>query len=437
MKSISQVRFAVGAVGIVAFLAISVSAQAEEKTAEFGVGVGSSDNIFKTPDNEVQETIYSALANFSVFSDTGRLQTDTFGQLAYMDYQDGSFDSEVVGGFLSLNTLRFVPNRFAWVINDNFGQRANNPLTPVTPANRENVNFFRTGPVFDFAPEGRNTARLELLYSRVDYEESNSDNSRFGGNFTLGRELSRGQNLALVVGTESIEFDDSTGAMDFDRTAAFLRYHVLGNQTTINVDLGTSRVESDTEDSSGLLFRLSFDRNLSTYGALRLIAGTNYSDEGNVFRLFQDELREVDLTEDAVNNPDPFINTYVSGLYTFDDGRNLVRLTLGWNQSDFKGDTQSQAQDREVVLANFRVQRDFSTSVFGGFRLRYRSRDFTYLENSTDAFSATANIGLRFGPRTSIGLVYQYQTRDDTDVNAEYDENRYFLTMTYTPRWSQ
>jgi hypothetical protein len=435
MNILNQARLAAGVIIASAFLTLSGPTQAADKTGEFGVGVGSTDNVFRTPDGDVQDTIFIVAADFSIFSDTGRLQTDTFAQLAYMDYQDGSYDSDLVGGFLSLNSLQLVPNRFAWVINDNFGQRASNPLTPVTPSNRENVNFFRTGPVFDFVRPGRNTARLELLYSRVDYEESASDNARFGGAFTFGRELRRGKDLALVLSTESIEFDDATVATDFDRHAAFLRYQLFGNQTTINMDIGATRVESADEDASGLLLRLSYDRDLSNFMSLRMIAGSNYSDEGNVFRLFQDELREVDLTEDAVNNPDPFVNNYVAGLFTYQNGRNLMRLTLGWNQSDFEGTAGD--QDREVFLANFRVQRDFSHSVFGGIRLRYRTRDFKYQDNSTDAITATANLGLRVGPRFRFGLLYQYQTRDDTDATAEYDENRYFLTMTYTPRWSQ
>jgi hypothetical protein len=424
------------AAGIIfaAALVFAFPAGAADKTGSFGVGVGYSDNIFRDPDATESETIYTAAAEFTVFSDTGRVQTDTFSQLAYMDYKDGSFDNELVGGFLTLNTFQFVPNRFEWVLNDNFGQRASDPLIPVTPNNRENVNFFTTGPVFDFASSARNTLELELLYSRVDFEDSPFDNSRYSAAFTLGREIRRNQDLALVLSTETINFSDGSAASDFDRHEAYFRYQLFGNQTTLNIDLGGTRIDTVDDELTGFLFRLSWNRHLSTLTSMRIIAGTSYSDEGNIFRFFQDELREVDFTEEFVNSAAPFINNYINGQYTYSNGRNLARISLGWNQADFQGGV---GQDREAYLVNVRLQRDFSRSFFGGLRLRYRNREFIYLDNETETRTASVNLGFRMGPRFSLEALYQYQEREDTDPAASFDESRYFLTLNYTPRWSQ
>ena len=425
---------ATGAIGLATILAISLPAQAADKTGEFGIGVGRSDNIYKSPDGTEDETIYTAAVDFSIFNEDGRVKTDTVAQLAYLDYESGSFDSELVGGFLTLNSFQFVPNRFEWVISNNFGQRVSDPLVPVTPLNREYVNFFRTGPAVDFARGQRNSARLQLLYSRVDFEDSPSDNKRYGAEFALGREISRNHDLALVASTEKVEFTDSGNASDFDRHEAVLRYHAIGNQSTLNIDLGASKIETVDDDPTGIVFRLTWNRQLSALSTLRLLGGSAYSDEGNIFRFFQDELREIDFTEEFVNNSDPFTNNYVAGQYTWQNGRNVVGLTLSWNQADFDGGT---GQDREAYLANFRVQREFSRSFFGGLRFRYRHREFKYLANETETYTASANLGIRLGPRVNLGLLYQYQTRDDTDEAASFDENRYFLTISYVPRWSQ
>lgn len=434
MKTINQVRFAVGVMSVAAFLAMSVSAQAATKTGELGIGVGSSDNIFKAPDDEVRDTIYMVAADFSVFSDTGRVQTDTFAQLAYMDYKEASYDSEVVGGFLSLNKLHLVPDRFAWVINDNFGQLVTNPLSPARPNNRENVNIFSTGPVVNFFANPRNVGKIELLYSSVGYEESPDDNERLLGALTLGREIRRGHTLSIVGRTETIDFDQSSAATDFDRSEAYLSYQIAGNTNTLNVDAGYTQVDIAAESLSGLLFRLNWHKEFSAGSNLSVYGGTRYSDEGNLFRLYQDELRDLGDTADLVNSSEPFTNNYVLGIYTHSSGRNVFRLAAAFNQADFKG---SSGEDRDTYRVNIDLRRDFSQSIFGRVGLTYVKRELKYLDRRTNTSAATLVLGYRFGPRVSSSLLYRYSERNDSDPLESFDESRVFLTFSYAPRWAQ
>jgi len=351
-----------------------------------------------------------------------------------VDYASGTFDSEVTGGLNAYFELSLVPGRFYWLLRENFGQRQQDPFTALTPANREHVNFITTGPQVDLVNSARNVVRAQLVYSRVDFEESLSDNERFGGALQFGRDVSRGHILSLIGSTESVEFADDAVGTDFDRNQAYIRYEVFGDSNEIEIDVGYTEIDADGEKFDEILFRLDWNRQISTYSSWRLLGGSEISDEGSVFRLFQEELGDLNVTSNAFNNPNPFLNHYVTTNFSYLRGRSEISFVLALNQADFEDNNGS---DRDTIRVGFRLRRDIGDRFFGGLRLEARSTEFTDIDRKTDSFSAVLTLGYRFGGYTDLSLQYQYTTRNDTDPLNEYDENRVFLRASYTPRWAR
>jgi hypothetical protein len=148
----SRIRRAVaGRLAVAALLAAPFAANAADVAYEANVAVGHSDNVGRTATNEIDETIASAGLEFSVGQFGPRLQADLTGNFAYYDYLDDTFDSELMGSFSGNALLNFVPERFTWMIADNFGQVLSDPFQPATPDNRENINHLMTGPDLMFA----------------------------------------------------------------------------------------------------------------------------------------------------------------------------------------------------------------------------------------------------------------------------------------------
>jgi len=400
---------------------------AAEGTASYGVGVGTTDNIARVPTDEDSDTLYIANLYLDLLDEDGRLHSDVDAQLEYVDYASGTFDSEVTGGLNAYFELSLVPGRFYWLLRENFGQRQQDPFTALTPANREHVNFITTGPQVDLVNSARNVVRAQLVYSRVNFEESLSDNERFGGALQFGREVSRGHILSLIGSTESVEFADDAVGTDFDRNQAYIRYEVFGDSNEIEIDVGYTEIDADGEKFDEILFRLDWNRQISTYSSWRLLGGSEISDEGSVFRLFQEELGDLNVTSNAFNNPNPFLNHYVTTNFE-------TSFVLALNQADFEDNTGS---DRDTIRVGFRLRRDIGDRFFGGLRLEARSTEFTDIDRKTDSFSAVLTLGYRFGGYTDLSLQYQYTTRNDTDPLNEYDENRVFLRASYTPRWAR
>jgi len=384
---------------------------AAEGTASYGVGVGTTDNIARVPTDEDSDTLYIANLYLDLLDEDGRLHSDVDAQLEYVDYASGTFDSEVTGGLNAYFELSLVPGRFYWLLRENFGQRQQDPFTALTPANREHVNFITTGPQVDLVNSARNVVRAQLVYSRVNFEESLSDNERFGGALQFGREVSRGHILSLIGSTESVEFADDAVGTDFDRNQAYIRYEVFGDSNEIEIDVGYTEIDADGEKFDEILFRL-----------------------GSVFRLFQEELGDLNVTSNAFNNPNPFLNHYVTTNFSYVRDRSETSFVLALNQADFEDNTGS---DRDTIRVGFRLRRDIGDRFFGGLRLEARSTEFTDIDRKTDSFSAVLTLGYRFGGYTDLSLQYQYTTRNDTDPLNEYDENRVFLRASYTPRWAR
>jgi len=407
---------------------------AAEGTASYGVGVGTTDNIARVPTDEDSDTLYIANLYLDLLDEDGRLHSDVDAQLEYVDYASGTFDSEVTGGLNAYFELSLVPGRFYWLLRENFGQRQQDPFTALTPANREHVNFITTGPQVDLVNSARNVVRAQLVYSRVNFEESLSDNERFGGALQFGREVSRGHILSLIGSTESVEFADDAVGTDFDRNQAYIRYEVFGDSNEIEIDVGYTEIDADGEKFDEILFRLDWNRQISTYSSWRLLGGSEISDEGSVFRLFQEELGDLNVTSNAFNNPNPFLNHYVTTNFSYVRDRSETSFVLALNQADFEDNTGS---DRDTIRVGFRLRRDIGDRFFGGLRLEARSTEFTDIDRKTDSFSAVLTLGYRFGGYTDLSLQYQYTTRNDTDPLNEYDENRVFLRASYTPRWAR
>ena len=109
-------------VWIWAALAVGV-AHGVEIEAEFNVGVGKSDNIARTSDNEIDETIGVAGLRFGLTEQTNRLYVDVQSRFDYLYYKDGTYDNELVGGLVGALEYTLIDERLTWVVENNFGQQ--------------------------------------------------------------------------------------------------------------------------------------------------------------------------------------------------------------------------------------------------------------------------------------------------------------------------
>jgi hypothetical protein len=409
-------------------------ADSVELEAQFSAGVGKSDNIARTSVNEIEETIGVAGIIFGLTEETSRLSADIRSQFDYLYFADGTFDDEWVGGMVGILAYSLVDERLTWFIQNNFGQQTVDLLSASNPGNRENVNFFTTGPTLSLLPDSRNLVEIDLRYSSVSYEESDTDNERMLATLRIGRQIRRGATLSLNATTERVEFDNDGLSRDFDRHEGYVRYELAGNRNTFGMDLGYTQIDIDGETGDGTLARIDWSREVSPSATFRLSAGTGFSDQGNVF-VFDQQQTGSDFrdTEDTLGSAEPFTFNNFTISYSLDRDRTSVGFVFTWSQEDYEGGP----LDNDFSRATLSVRRNISPSVFARFVAEFRRREYKDSPILNDDYSVAAEIGYRFSPSSSVSLQYRLEDRNAADSFFTSRENRLFLRFSYTPAWGR
>lgn len=422
-------RAAIGAL----CLGAVATAHAQTSGLAFGLsaGMGHSDNITRVPEGEIDESF--ATAGFQLNArNQGRLSYSALGDLSYVDYLDDTFDSEVIGGFDGTLTYAFIPDRFTWTVEDTFGQQQINLFRPVTPDNRENVNFLSTGPDFSLPLGARNFLDIGGRYSDARYEDSDLDNERLGGTLALRRQLSSSNLLALSGQADRIEYNDAAGT-EYDVRSAFVRYALNTARTALSADVGYTELEQDGDKSDGELLRLDFSRELSEATKVTLSAGQRYSDASEVFRILQ-RRSALDPQASPETTSDAFKYRYATLGWRFQKNRTSFGLSAGLNQERYVEQTD---RDREFVDYRVELGRRLSRTLRASISARWHKNEFENVDFNSDDLRMRGTISWRLGARTYLALEVDHFNRSSNDPTSEYNETRGLLTVSYFPRGEQ
>jgi hypothetical protein len=396
-------------------------------------GGGNSDNIRRVAVDEESENIASAGLLFSLDQRSSRLYADLVGNFAYYDYLDDTFDDEVLGNFAGQARFAFVPERFEWLLADNYGQVLSDPFLPATPDNRENINYLTTGPDVLFALGSQTRLRLGARYSMTTYEGIELDSDSVMGEIELSRLLSGASSIGFVGRAQQIEYDDVALNADYDQSEAFLHYTTEGSRTLLSVDAGYTRIERDATGSaeSGPLFRLDVTRRLTASTTASLSATHEFSSAGSDFASSQTIGLE---TAPGRQTVEPFTSDAVALSWTFRHNRTSLSLSGSWDDHSY--DNQP-ALDQTLTSATAAIRRELSPAmslvVDGGYvRSAFEQGTGDYTEAS-----GGVTFSWRLSERVSLNATYDHVDRDSDLAVGDYTENRYWFYIGYgrgTPR---
>jgi hypothetical protein len=415
------------AVGVMA-LVVSAPSQAEVTgTAEAGVGY--SDNIGRVADDEAEETIGTVGLELDWSERTRRIQGDAVVDVSYFEYLDNTFESEVLGTANGTLGVAIVPETFQWVFQDSFGQAQSDPFAPLSPANREDLNYFSTGPDLTLRFGSSGFGRLFGRWSKTTYEESPLDAERETAGVALGRRASPRSELSLNAVTESVDFDDEVNP-DFDRDSVFIGWDLDASRTLINAQLGYTWLERDGDDdkTGNALVNIVITRDISASSVLALTLGSQLGDASDSLR--------TQLEGDVVGTgggqitatSDPFENRLASLEWRYSRGRTGFSLGAGWSEEEY----QSQAQfdrTRYTYTASFtrRMTGALDLEILGSLE----SEQFDSSDLDTDEMRVAAVLNWRAWRTLGLRLTAERYDRDTSTGGGEYQENRAFLTLAY------
>jgi hypothetical protein len=419
---------------VLASLALSTLALSDASAAnlafEATAGAGHSDNIRRTSVDEQGEDIAMGGLQFSLDQRSPRLETDLVGDFAYYDYLDDTFDSELLGNFAGNARIALVPERLAWIFADNFGQVLNDPFTPATPENRENINYFTTGPDATLAFGSQMRLHLGARYALTTYEDSLFDSESKSGEIGLNRLLSSASSLGLQGRVQDVEYDETALNANYTLTEAFLRYDADGVRTFLTLDLGYTKMDRDAaaQSEDGLLVRLDLSRRLSASSTASLSAGREFSSTGATFASTQSAGGVSLETAPGRQSVQPFTRDYASLGWTFDRNRTGLSLFGSWNEQSYDGQP---LLDQKLTSLSASLRRDLSPATTllldaGYVRGQFEQPDVDYGE-----VTAGVSFSWQLGRHVLLNLTYDHADRDSDLADGDYTENRYWLSIGY------
>lgn len=400
------------------------------------LGLGHSDNIRRTSANEEDENIAAAGLNFSLGQTSQRLQADAIGSFSYAEYLDNTYDSELLGNFAGNARFKFVPQRFEWVATDNFGQVLSDPFAPPTPDNREDINYFSTGPDVTLAFGSRSRLRLGGRYSLVTYQDTPLDFDTVSGDAAWVRMLSSASNISLNVRTARTEYDQAALNGDYDQSEAFVSYDLTGARTRLAVDVGYSVLDRDaaTRTEDGLLLRLNASRRLSASSTATLTAGHEFSNSGSTFAGMQ-EVGNIGLdTTPGRQTAQPFVSDSVALGWNFARNRTSFGLFASWTDQSYEDNA---ALDQTLTGFDAQLRRELSSNTSVMFHAQYSKAEFQQQNADYDDLNAGCVFAWGLSRNVSLQVAYDHLRRSSDVPTGDSAENRFWLSIGYgrgTPR---
>lgn len=411
---------------IAAFL--SGAAGAAELQYGFEAGVGTSDNIARVPANGESETILTAGVDLRLLREGSLVNADVNLDLTYFDYRDGTYDGELLGTGEANIGLAFIPERFVWIVQDSFGQLQLDPFSVQTPENRENINFFSTGPDISFRLGSAGTLTLFGRFSMTDYEETGLDDQRLTAGLSFGRDLTARSSLSFNVTGERVEFDDALLGSDYDRQSAFLRYDNDGARTRIGIEAGVTELHDLGRTSTSPLFELEIERDVSQRSTLSLTGGVRSSDAASELRSGNAAGGGFSGIPGQISTADPFETRHATLAWAFEGPRTGLLLSAGYEEDVYET---LAALDRTREQYEASAWRQITPRLRATVRATQQSNDFDSAAFDDEELQLGLTLSWNVAGRLHVELSYDDINHDSSDPLQEFDESRAFLRFAW------
>jgi hypothetical protein len=389
------------------------------------VGGGYSDNIARVETGEKSEPIVFAGGNLGWHGQGSRVDGSAAAGFDWYHYGGNVFSDELLGHAIADLHLGLVPHRILWVVTENFGQTASDPLQPSTALNRQNVNVLSTGPDLKARWGGATTLTVSARYNNVRYEVSPSDYAGWSGQLTLGRELSAASALNLVLGHERVDYQQ-TVFPNYERNQAYLQYVLKGSRTTLDVIAGGSQLRQTSRRFDDPLARLTLSRRISARSTLSLSGLYGVSTGGEIFR----SLQPVDSgrlpTQTFATVGDSALQSLVTGGLTTVWERTTLDIGATYGKERYTTATNNDVDHRG---GNLGLTRSLTPSLTAGLLLRRERREYLNTGRAFDDTNYSLTGEKKLGRFLAVVLELSHNDRSDSLHVAGYKENVGFLRL--------
>lgn len=403
------------------------------------LSAGHSDNVNQSALDPVGSDMLAPRLRFDLDQQGASLAARAAGDIRYLHYLDGGFGNQALADLDAQLDWAILPQRLHFVLEDSASVQPVDVLQPDSPANVQQVNVVSLGPTVQFRLGATLTgqADVRVIDSRASKNDA-FDSLRELGAFRAIHRLSPTSTLSANLDAQHVHFTsglpDVANGGDYDRYNLYGRYHSTLASLDLDLDLGYTRLETDSGASrSSPLARGRLEWRATPRSRLRVELVRRYSDAA-------EDLGEVDF-----NRMPAFTDSLLVGDATIGAGVYLIRRAeVGyahegdtfsiafapyWQQLDYLFDSALDESARGAAFdASFRPRPLWTIGISAaGERRTYRS-----IDRRDDDLRAGLFLAQRLSRHWSWRLDLLRNRRSSTAPLQGFSENVALFTLVFT-----
>lgn len=402
---------------------------ARELEVDYGVGAGVeySSNINRDSEDDENDVVGIGNVALSVDKTAGRVRINSDASMRYEKFKN-TFGNRTRFRLGLDSEGEIIKDRASWILQDFFEQAPINALDPQTPANRENINTFATGPDLFYFPSPKQ--RLSLRPRLIDfyYSDQDIDNRRYIFLGSWEYLVSSDTTTGIIASAGHVNYDNNNiPNLDIENLA--LSFTQRRGRSELGVDLGATWIQRDEVDNqSGFLGNARWSVQINSRSSFQITAFRRLGDSSsNTF----------------IANSNPDFGGDFSGQQSSADTLTTTQVAASYSRSTvtgYSGDLSLSAtdydydvtpQDRKEYLVNAQIGRRLIAGLTGSLFGGYNYTD----ETSTGRKDKTYTLGLGFSYQMSrklrADLTLRRQDRNSNASENEYDENLFLFSIIY------
>lgn len=409
----------------------------------YGVGYEGlySDNVLYAPSNQQEEWTNLYYASIGYVERGSTIAAYLRARVEHLNYVNGLYADETLGYLSTAALWNVLPQRLIWMATDRLDQLRTSSIVPISPANRDAVNVFETGPDLLFPITPITTFVIGARYRNVWFKYGNDDSVSGIAAVRLRQRI--GPTAVFSVNAEggNVDFTEAPDPapvtqQNYRRADYYFRYADRLAWARVQVDAGATRIvpEDTGEDVTEPIVRM----NMVYRVGKDLSFGVAYGDElMSIGSAFLAEMGDPTVVETLLA---PSVIPYelaTGAVYRSKHGDLFLSITdplLASQTSFFYRDIDYLAttDDRIEVGAYQRLQHNITPTLMIGAWGSTRKYEYVITSRLDRDVEYGVSFSYRLTPALTLGIEGAHIRRISSDVNSDYEENRGVIRLGYS-----
>jgi len=425
-------------VPLMTLCALGARAHAADVDLTLHAGDTYTDNALMRENGGPSDNIGGAALKLDLSAEGEHYEANVRSVLTYLHYFNKTQDDQTLRGFEGDVRMSIVPQRFSWIVQENYGPVLEDPLSPDRPDNWTYDSYFTTGPDLQIGDDESFHVLASGRYSRADYEvDTVPSNQQYIGLLAFALPGTARNERSIQISSKRVEQDslDLQGAAlprdGYDVQEAFFRWATQLKRGGVFIDLGGTELHDNGQTTSAPLARVGVDRVISRTLTLGIGAGTQFSDDLRRFGRLQGDAPDVGQPRgDVVPVNGAMREDFADVTLGFNSTRTTGALRVAYNKLDQDNSTSAFArQDYRNVTLELRRQITprFDVELGGSFD----RREFGELGRKDDDLYSYLSAGWRALRDVEVRLTGRLQKRDSNDAGSDFTVRSVQLEFVY------